>query len=75
MGTQLEGKVALVAGGNVGIGHATALAFAAAGAKVVIAARRVAEGEATVARITQAGGEARFVQRAPLAIGRFHPGV
>lgn len=59
---EFSGKVALVTGGNSGIGAATALAFAAAGAKVVIAARRVDESEAVVEQIKAAGGEALFVQ-------------
>jgi NAD(P)-dependent dehydrogenase (short-subunit alcohol dehydrogenase family) len=57
-----EGKVVLVTGGNAGIGKATALAFAQAGAQVVIAARRVDEGMQTVEEIRQAGGEAFFVR-------------
>ncbi len=57
-----EGKVVLVTGGNSGIGKATALAFAQAGAQVVIAARRVEEGMQTVEEIRQAGGEAFFVR-------------
>jgi NAD(P)-dependent dehydrogenase (short-subunit alcohol dehydrogenase family) len=61
MSDHFESKVVLVTGGNAGIGKATALAFAKEGAKVVVAARRVTEGEDTVAMIKQAGGEAHFV--------------
>lgn len=60
--TSFEGKVAVVTGGNSGLGKATALKFAASGAKVVIAARRIPEGEETVRLIRSAGGEALFVQ-------------
>ena len=59
---RFEGKVALVTGGNSGIGRATAFAFARDGARVVIAARRKREGEETVEAIRDAGGDAVFVK-------------
>jgi len=56
----LESKVALITGGNSGIGRATALLFAQEGAKVAIAARREEEGIETVEEIVANGGEAVF---------------
>jgi NAD(P)-dependent dehydrogenase (short-subunit alcohol dehydrogenase family) len=59
MGEQLmRGRVALVAGASKGIGAATAEAFAAAGAAVVLGARDTAAVEAVASRIRSSGGEA-----------------
>lgn len=57
-----DGKVALVTGGGSGIGQAAAIAFARAGAKVVVSGRRIEAGEETVQTITKEGGEAIFVK-------------
>ena len=54
---RLEGKVAVITGGNSGVGAATALKFASEGAKVVITARREAQLEEVAAMIREAGGE------------------
>ena len=58
---RFSGKVALVTGGNSGIGLATTLSFARQGAAVVIAARREEEGREAVAQIESEGGQALFV--------------
>lgn len=57
-----EGKVALVTGGGSGIGRAAALAFAEAGAKVVVSGRREAEGFETIALIKKTGGQGTFIR-------------
>ena len=57
-----DGKVALVTGGGVGIGRATAIAFAREGAKVVIGNRNSDRGREVVAEIKENGGEASFLR-------------
>jgi NAD(P)-dependent dehydrogenase (short-subunit alcohol dehydrogenase family) len=58
MGGAVEGRVALVQGGSQGMGRATALALAAAGATVIVAARGRDACEAVVAQIESSGGRA-----------------
>jgi NAD(P)-dependent dehydrogenase (short-subunit alcohol dehydrogenase family) len=57
---QLDGRVALVTGASRGIGKAIAMAYARAGAKVVICARREPDLKRTAAEIQFAGGELQW---------------
>jgi 3-oxoacyl-[acyl-carrier protein] reductase len=57
----LKDKVALVTGASQGIGHATALALAEAGAKVAVAARNTEKLTSLASEIAGAGGEALAV--------------
>ena len=57
-----ENKVVLVTGGTSGIGKATAIAFAHAGAKVILTGRRQKEGQAVTDEIERGGGTAAFFQ-------------
>lgn len=59
---RLSGKIAIVTGGNSGIGYATALLFCKEGAKVVIASRRTDNNKKTVDEITAQGGEIMAVE-------------
>ena len=58
----MKGKVALVTGASSGIGRATALAFAARGASVALAARRENELATLAAEIEAMGGEATYLR-------------
>jgi NADP-dependent 3-hydroxy acid dehydrogenase YdfG len=84
MSIDLSGQVVAVTGASSGIGEATALACARAGAAVALGARRADRIDALAARITQEGGRAlavrsdvgeeeqarEFVQRAHAELGR-----
>ena len=59
---KLEGKVAIVTGGNDGIGAATARRFAREGARVAIMARREPEGLKVQEDIRRDGGDATFIR-------------
>ena len=58
MNGRFAGRTVIVTGGGRGIGQATARAFAAEGADVLVLGRTVADLEDTVAQITADGGQA-----------------
>jgi NAD(P)-dependent dehydrogenase (short-subunit alcohol dehydrogenase family) len=58
----LDGKIALVTGGTAGLGRATVLALAAAGARVVFTGRSVDGADETLSRLAADGHSARFLR-------------
>ncbi len=62
MSKKLEGKVAIITGGNSGIGEATAHLLAKEGARVALMARRVEQGLKVQDSINSEGGEATFIR-------------
>ena len=59
--SRLYDRVALITGGNSGIGRAAAIRFALEGALVMIAARDRSKADDTIEEIRSNGGEARFI--------------
>ena len=57
----IAGRVSVITGGGTGIGRATALLFADAGAPVVLASRKAANLEKVAAEVRERGGRALVV--------------
>ena len=66
----IQGHVVVITGGTGVLGRAIAKYLAAEGAKVVILGRKREVGEAIVADITQAGGEALFLETNVLDVAK-----
>jgi NAD(P)-dependent dehydrogenase (short-subunit alcohol dehydrogenase family) len=62
MKTRFDGKCVIVTGAGSGIGCATALAFAAEGARLVLSDVQESQGQSTVSAARELGAEAEFVR-------------
>lgn len=62
MDIRLDGKVAVITGGSTGIGAATAIEYARAGAKVVFGDINEPDAEKTLNTIREEGGVAKFLR-------------
>ncbi|HMN56775.1 MAG: SDR family oxidoreductase [Burkholderiales bacterium] len=58
---KLENKTALITGAGAGIGRATALLFAAEGARIAVVERNAEAGEETARLVQAQGGQALFI--------------
>lgn len=59
---KLKDRVAIITGGNSGIGRSSSLLFAREGARVVVAARDEKKGREVVDEVKSQGGEASFIR-------------
>ncbi len=65
----MKKPVVLITGAVTGMGHATAIALAKDGARLVVSGRRETEGKVLEAELRRLGAEAAFMARAePLLI-------
>jgi NAD(P)-dependent dehydrogenase (short-subunit alcohol dehydrogenase family) len=69
--SELDGKVAVVTGGNSGIGKYAAIGIARAGAHVVVAARNSTKAAAAVSEIEDATGARGRVEALPIDLASF----
>src|SRR5260370_41479081 len=58
----MKSKIVLITGALTGIGRATALAFAQAGARLIVSGRHDDEGQTLIDELRKLGAEAEFVR-------------